>query len=221
MGTGDLHPSAIDTYLTDLSTALRGPRRVKAGLLEEARDGLLEAAEADQAAGAERPVAERRAVAEFGRVPDVVPDYQRVLGFAQARRTAVLVFLVTALQSIGSTFAWRTAGLGWTSDPGPFYYLASSVVDWTGVGLKVLTLLVLLMCGIGVRFLGAKRWIPRVTGYYAAGVCVYSVLVAALLASGYSAEVLFTAPRLGWLLAVGFVPFLFLGWSARRCLVSA
>lgn len=211
----------IDSYLTELAGRLRGPHRARADLLAEARDGLVDAAEAHEAAGAAPELAARLAVVEFGSVPEIAPAYQRVLGFAQARRTALLVFLLSAAQSLMSTFAWRYAGLGWTSDPGPLVHLTAFLFDWVGVVLKVLALLLLVLCGVGVRYLGARRWIPRLTGYGALAVCLFSLVAAVFLTSGFSAAELFAPLRLLVYGSIVVVPICLAGWSAGRCLRTA
>src|SRR5262245_50362297 len=88
----------IDAYIDQLRGTLRGPRRATADLLTEARDSLVDAAEAYERDGFGRAAAETRAVREFGDVRVVAPEYQNELGLAQARRTALLVLAVITLQ---------------------------------------------------------------------------------------------------------------------------
>src|SRR5207244_7286136 len=83
----------VDRYVAGLGAALRGPRRVKADLLVEARDSLVDAAEAYRAEGATQAEADRQAVAEFGTLAEIVPAYQAELAVAQGRRTALLIAL--------------------------------------------------------------------------------------------------------------------------------
>jgi hypothetical protein len=81
----------IDAYVAELGGILRGPRRAKADLLDEARDSLVDAVRAYQDRGLDRQAAERRAVEEFGDVAEIAPGYQTELGLVQGRRTALLV----------------------------------------------------------------------------------------------------------------------------------
>lgn len=138
----------IDDYVALLERALRGPRRAKADLLAEARDSLHDATSSYMDGGLSRLAAAERAVADFGPVPVVAPGFQAELSVAQARRTAIWVALVIAVQPV----AWgplRPAGSAVevtatqaTLDP---------FID--GLGLVALcgALLALLASGIGAR----------------------------------------------------------------------
>jgi hypothetical protein len=66
----------------------------------EARDSLVDAAESYEREGLAREGAERRAVAEFGRVREIGPGYQAELDVSQARRTALTVVFVLAAHPI-------------------------------------------------------------------------------------------------------------------------
>lgn len=210
--------SAIDEYVHDLAAALRGPRRVRADLVAEARDGLVDAAEAYQATGVARTHAERQAVAEFGPVPELAASYQRLLAFAQGRRTAVLVFLVCAVQGLGSTFAWRTADMGWRGLPSPEYLVLANVVDWFGIGVKVLALLLLAVCGFGTRYLGTRRWVPRAIGLFALGIGLYSVVTSVVMTAADPVGSITDGYHLPWILVGGLLPLALVAPSARRCL---
>ncbi|MGK5551847.1 permease prefix domain 1-containing protein [Actinomadura kijaniata] len=85
---------AIEEHVTALASALRGPARVRDRMVREARDGLVDAADALAAEGLPGDEAARLAVRDFGAVAEVVPDFQRELAVAQARRTAGTVALV-------------------------------------------------------------------------------------------------------------------------------
>lgn len=209
--------SAIDEYVVELDGALRGPRRVKADLVTEARDGLVDAAEAYQATGAARAHAERQAVAEFGPVPELAAGYQRLLAFAQGRRTALLVFCVCAAQSIGSTFAWQTADMGWQGMPSPGYLVFADVVDWLGIAVKVLALVMLAFCGFGTRWLGTGRWVPRAVGMFALGICVFFAVASVLMTAADPAGSILDVRHLPWIVVGGMVPLFLVLPSARRC----
>jgi len=97
--TGSPETDPIETYLADLGSRLRGPRRVKADLIAEAHDGLLDAADAYTDAGHTPSRAARSAVTDFGTVDRIAPHYQRELAFAQGRR-AVSAFWFVHLGSV-------------------------------------------------------------------------------------------------------------------------
>ncbi|WP_213452995.1 permease prefix domain 1-containing protein [Rhizomonospora bruguierae] len=82
----------IDQHLRALERRLAGPGRLKADLLAEAHDDLLDAAEAYRAQ-AVPAAAEARAVTDFGPLRRVAPDYQTELAVAAARRAARWVAL--------------------------------------------------------------------------------------------------------------------------------
>lgn len=212
--------SAIDVYVAELHAALRGPRRVRADLVAEARDGLVDAAEAHQASGLARPDAERRAVDEFGPVSELAPGYQRLLAFAQGRRTALLVFLVCAVQSLGSTFAWRTADMGWQASPSAGYLVLADAVDWVGIAVKVLALVLLAVCGVGTRYLGTRRWMPRTVGFAALGIASFFLAASVLLTAADPVGSIVDGYHLPWILVGGLLPFALVTWSARRCFTT-
>jgi hypothetical protein len=103
--------ATIDPYLAGLAAALRGPRRVKADLLTEARDSLWDAAAAYQKMGLDGTAAQRRAVADFGGLAEIVPAYQAELAVAQGRRTALLIAMGLVGVYAGTSLAW--SGGGW------------------------------------------------------------------------------------------------------------
>src|SRR5690606_18066105 len=149
-GTGREMPGAIDDFVAALGRRLGGPRRLKRDLLAEARDGLIDAAEALEAAGLGRAEAERRAVAEFGEVAEVAPGYQAELTARQGRHTAALVFLSVPATTLMWSELWR--GYPWdpaslTATPAWFLPLAR-LIDW----LQILT--------GGRRWAGAARVRP-------------------------------------------------------------
>ncbi len=78
---------ALATYLSDVAAQLRGPRRRRAAILAELRDGLDEATEDNIAAGLPPDQAATAAIAQFG-TPQAVGDaFGGELATAYARRT--------------------------------------------------------------------------------------------------------------------------------------
>lgn len=163
----------IDAYLQTLDGALRGPRKARTELLVEARDSLIDAAEHYERGGLERAAAERRAVAEFGTVAEVAPDYQTELGVAQARRTALLVFVVVGAQSVSSELAWRHQAAGWHWQPAAWYGTLARLVDYAGYAVLGTALLIAVGLGVGSRFVRAGRGAVRATGLGALAACLF------------------------------------------------
>ena len=104
----------IDVYVAGLAAALRGPRRHRQEMVTEARDSLLDAAEAYADAGHDPLDAQRRAVADFGTHRQVVPGYQAELATLQGRRTATWIALVLPVMTLLEPLMWWDAS--WSTD---------------------------------------------------------------------------------------------------------
>jgi hypothetical protein len=84
----------IEDHVAALAAALSGPARVKARMVAELRDGLLDAAADLSPERAPDDRTARRAVRQFGTVAEIAPSFQRELTIAQARHTARDVALI-------------------------------------------------------------------------------------------------------------------------------
>ncbi|MET7274327.1 permease prefix domain 1-containing protein [Streptomyces flaveolus] len=92
------HPDdPVEEYVTALAAALHGPVRAKARLVEEVRDGLMDAVSERTAVGLPYSLAAEEAVREFGTTDDLVPSCQRELTIAQVRHTARSIALTVPL----------------------------------------------------------------------------------------------------------------------------
>jgi hypothetical protein len=80
---------SVEGYLAALDGRLTGPRRVRAAVLAELEDGLLEAVEARTAAGLAETAARAAALAEFGEPATVAAAFQPGLAARQARATVM------------------------------------------------------------------------------------------------------------------------------------
>jgi hypothetical protein len=128
--------TAIDHFVRDLDRSLAGPARLKGDLLTEARHGLVDAAAAYREDGLPAAEAERRAVREFGRLPELAPAYQAEIAAASAQRLALWLGLVPTALGACSDLMWRGAPWG-DLRPGPGYALLSVSVDRIGLLLAV------------------------------------------------------------------------------------
>jgi hypothetical protein len=154
----------IDGYVAGLAATLRGPRRVRADLVAEARDSLVDAAEAYRGSGLSPAQAESRAVAEFGSYAEVVPDYQAELAVAQGRRTALLIALaLPTLQQLAPLMWWRGP---WSNHgaAAPGYFRLAEGFDYLALGGGLLAALVLLGFGWGSRYIRDGVRLTRVVG---------------------------------------------------------
>jgi hypothetical protein len=144
----------IDEYLGELDRRLHGCGRFKADLLEEARDGLHDAADAYRAGGWNDEEAERRAVADFGPAAVVAHDYQAELGMLSGVRTLwKLVIGVPAMQILWDYARILTFG-EWTKLPTPS-------PAWYMVIMRVSHGAVFVVPVIGVLALLGTRWLSR------------------------------------------------------------
>ena len=80
-------PTAVERYLSDLETHLQGPRRARAAILAESRDGLHQAIDSQLARGHRRTAATKLAIAEFGAPVTVAEAFAGELAIGQARHT--------------------------------------------------------------------------------------------------------------------------------------
>lgn len=151
----------IARFVEELAAALDGPRRVRACLLAEVRDGLDDAAVAHRSRSLSETAAETRAVTEFGRVSDLVPLFQAELTANQARRTAALLAVCfPTLFALWELFS--LTGHRWTSASEVAGWLAEATDVASGVtaGAAVAGLLLLVS---GEPEFGARlaRWRSR------------------------------------------------------------
>jgi hypothetical protein len=154
----------IDGYVAGLAAALRGPRRVRDDLLTEARDGLVDAAEAYQESGLEPGAAQRRAVEEFGGYAEVVPDYQAELAVAQGRRTALLIALaLPALHLLAPLMWWHSP---WATDQlTGGYARLTAMFDYLSLDGGAVAAVVLLGFGWGSRYVRNGVRLTHAVGY--------------------------------------------------------
>ncbi|MFE9818691.1 permease prefix domain 1-containing protein [Streptomyces sp. NBC_00236] len=78
----------VEEYVTSLESALHGPARARARLVEEVRDGLTDSVAEYAQRGLPYGRAAAEAVREFGSALGLVESCQRELTIAQARHTA-------------------------------------------------------------------------------------------------------------------------------------
>lgn len=207
----------IERYLAELDRALRGPRRAKADLLAEARGGLHDAVQSFVDSGEPAAVACQRALAEFGEVPVVAQGFQVELSLSQARRTALWVTLAVAVQPL----VWGPLRpVGQAADLTAAQAQIDQLIEGLGVVALSGALLALFACGTGVRFLGARPEVARLTGLFALAVTAgFVAMAAAMLATG-APDQLWVLEGLPWALMFLVSPMLAVAMSARRCLAT-
>ncbi|GAA0828605.1 permease prefix domain 1-containing protein [Streptosporangium amethystogenes subsp. fukuiense] len=171
----------IDDYVTGLGRALRGPRGPRLDMITEARDSLLDTAEALQGDGLGREEAERAAVEEFGTVGEIAPGYQEELSIAAGRRLAATLFLTVPLTTVMWSVIWRifpTAPMAYETSPDWFVPVARGL-DILQMLIGVLGGIALFALGRGLRRIGRPRLVTRFLG-----LLVWAMLPVMLTLSG-------------------------------------
>ncbi|MEN3612108.1 permease prefix domain 1-containing protein [Plantactinospora sp. ZYX-F-223] len=207
----------IDDYVSAVGDRLRGSVRLRADMLAEIRDALVDAAEGYRHAGLTEPEAQRLAVREFGTADRIAAGLQDVLAVAQGRRTALLLVGVLGAQYGASELLGRIGGWQqfWDGvEPGAAYLWLARVTD-TFAGLALGTALVAaILLRWGPRHFDVRPAAIRVTAVLASVVVgvtmVCGVLLAVLPPGDGGAQAL--VGGMGWAVSSG----LLLG-SARHC----
>lgn len=210
----------VERHLRALDGALRGPRRVKADLLEEAAGHLEDAVDAHLQRGLGPDEARARAVSEFGAVEDVAPGFQTTLAVSASRRAAWLLLAGTAPQALlwdsGLDLGTRVAH---AEDPRtPVFAVLDTVIEVGGMIAIAGMLVALLATGIGNRWLRAGRATARATGIFVLGSAFVMPCVGFTMIT-LSAGVDLTMYAVAAVLLGG--PMLLAGAAARRCLAAA
>ncbi|RKN43494.1 permease prefix domain 1-containing protein [Micromonospora endolithica] len=137
----------VEERLRALAERLHGPRRLKADLLTEARDGLRDAVEAYQESGLPAVEARRRAVAEFGTPGELAPAYQVELAAGALRGLSLRVLAVAVTLVVAGDLTWR--GSSWSEGPRPpeGYLLLSASINWIWLTAAVLAAAGVLLAG--------------------------------------------------------------------------
>ncbi|HEX6497787.1 MAG TPA: permease prefix domain 1-containing protein [Micromonosporaceae bacterium] len=167
----------IERYVAGLGVRLRGPRRFRTDLLDEARDSLLDAAEAYVDAGLPPIEAARRAIADFGTYADVLPSYQEELAVAQGRRTALLITLALPLLYLLAPLMWWRGAQPHSTR----YVVLADGFDYLSLAGAALAALVLLGLGRGSRYVPDGARLTHGLGVGALGfLCVHGLVGAAI-----------------------------------------
>jgi hypothetical protein len=209
----------IDRHIATLDRALRGPRRVRLGMVAEARAGLLDAADAYRAGGVAPGQAEARAVRDFGTVCEVAPTYQDELTARQGRRAAVLFAIVFPGMLLGWDLLWSSGAVSRDVATTPHLVVVLSVLQdvvTVTVGVSAVALL-------AITF--HRTVSPRpltiaigLTGSVGALVCG-GIAVAMNVAGGHStATLLTTKPAMAPAYAASAAVLVLLVWQAVRTL---
>jgi len=177
MTTAVLDP--VEAHVAELERSLRGPSKVRRGIVREVRDGLADAVEAHRRGGLDAGEAARRAVRDFGPVSAVVPLYQDELAAGQGRRTALLLAVALPALMLGWDLLWST---GFMDGPPAAPAAAATVKGLARAqdlvsGVAAVT--ALLLASLTFRRTGSPRRVAAavaVTALSAVGLCVLSAV---------------------------------------------
>ncbi|MEV4801527.1 permease prefix domain 1-containing protein [Nonomuraea sp. NPDC049421] len=156
----------IDDYVAELDRAVCGPPGPKHDLVVEARDSLLDTAEAFEAEGLDRAEAERRAVEEFGEVAEIAPGFQLELTAASGRRLGMLLFVSVPITVAMWSLLWRLYPADasvWLDRPG-WYVPLSRLLDVLQLGTGLYGGLVVFALSRGARWIRRPRLAVRSMG---------------------------------------------------------
>ncbi|MGW5671189.1 permease prefix domain 1-containing protein [Micromonospora sp. NPDC003776] len=213
----------VEERLRELAGRLRGPARLKADLLTEARHSMQDAVEAYREGGLPRAEAERRAVAEFGSPAQLAPGYQAELAAGALRRLAVRALAVAVVLMAGGDLTWR--GSSWSDGPRPpeGYLLLSASLNGIWSLVAVLALAALLLGILAARYRSSRLPVlGRAVGYGLTG---------GLLGGALAGSALFGWSISLWEAALSWPPMIIgavlvsVGWfalaRAARCWLQA
>lgn len=215
------HP-VIERYVADLSARLPGPRRWRAGVLDEVRDSLLEGMNAHIGATGDPAAAALRAVTEHGAADQVARAYAPELAAAWVRRAGLLALGIIPAMAIVWNVALRVGPPSQWHPSGTGLHLAATAIA-SGVGLT-------LICSTAA-LLGTGRLAAAVGDHLSAfrfAICAASIAVsmAVLALLGVVATRAVTAPgSLEWpavltALALSLTALTGVGRTAYRCATS-
>ncbi|MBB5077643.1 permease prefix domain 1-containing protein [Nonomuraea endophytica] len=185
----------IDDYVADLGRALYGPTGPRRDMVVEARDSLIDTADAYEADGLVREEAERLAVQEFGSVEEIAPDYQSELTACAGRRLGGLLFVSVPLTALAWSMLWQVFPLDpsvWAHKPG-WFGVISLALDLVQVAVGVCGGLSLLALGRGARLLPKARMVTRWLGGLVLAMLVTTSVLGMILTVGTKGPVDFTA----------------------------
>lgn len=154
----------IERYVDGLAAALRGPRKIRAEMVTEARHSLEDAAAAFEDAGLTPVDAEQRAVREFGAYRQVVPAYQAELANQQGRRTATWIAIVLPVINLLEPLMWWDSPWSVQEKASHFYWVLVDHFKYTSFLAAAIAALVIVGFSWGSRFLGDGVRYTRIVG---------------------------------------------------------
>ncbi|CAM3228008.1 permease prefix domain 1-containing protein [Stackebrandtia soli] len=210
----------ITAHVDRLGRLLVGPRRAKADMLREVRHGLCDTADALGDEGLSPVEARTRAVAEFGDVRAVAAGYQEELTARRARFTLGFLAVTGPVGEIVYRIMWSNTTLDRMPPEGTF--LLARAVDIGGWSLSVVAAALLVLFGMGTRWVPLRAWGVR---FVAWGILVKLVVFAvagAALSLLFGGDVIAVATPSGLVQGlIGPAASMYTLWLVIGCLRSA
>lgn len=139
------------TVIEELESSLRGPRRARADMLSEIRDGLDDAAEAYLAAGLTAEAARRQAEADFGDPAPVAAELQVEVAARYGVRSALVMALIMPAMMLMWDLIWSGGPSGQWPPATPLVSALSRLIDTAAIATACVCALVLLVLASGLR----------------------------------------------------------------------
>jgi hypothetical protein len=185
---------SIESYLSQVTAALPGPPRARAGIVAELRGGLLDATDAHGRAGLALPAAAQAAVAEFGHPAQVAAAFRPGLAATQARHLAATLLVTGPLIGLLWAAAARASHIGvhdappwqWASTPpaAPIAFPLMAAVFLITVWTALITLAA---TGRLTRWLPCRpRLAPTTAAIAGFGAATVDVIILIVLASQFA-----------------------------------
>ena len=185
---------SIESYLSQVTAALPGPPRARAGIVAELRGGLLDATDAHGRAGLTPPAAAQAAVAEFGHPAQVAAAFRPGLAATQARHLAATLLVTGPLIGLLWVAAARASHIGvhdappwqWASTPpaAPIAFPLMAAVFLITVWTALITLAA---TGRLTRWLPCRpRLAPTTAAIAGFGAATVDVIILIVLASQFA-----------------------------------
>jgi hypothetical protein len=154
----------VEDYVTALESALHGPARAKARLVEEVRDGLTDSVAEYTRQGLPYGPAVAEAMREFGTKDDLIASCQQELTIAQARHTARCIAM-TAPFLIACWYLVRNADHDEDWQLPQTAQLMAVHLAGVAVGAALLAAVALSATGTLARWLPTPDRLPRMVGW--------------------------------------------------------
>jgi hypothetical protein len=226
---GTASPELIESYLSQVTAALPGPARARAGIVAELRGGLLDATDAHRRAGLAPAAAAQAAVAEFGPPAQAAAGFRPGIAATQARHLAAALLVTGPLIGLAWAAAARASHIG-VRDAPPWQWAGTPPAAPIAIPLMVAVLLItvwtalitLAATGRLTRWLPYRpRLAPTTAGIAGFGAAAVDLIILALLASQLATAPAKLAAVPIALAAAGSTTRLILAQRAgQRCLAS-